>query len=116
MIREFETPHPDSHDYLSERFINISETHDRNLRSIDSGLLKVPYSSMRYYDNSFTVTGAKMWNSLPLNIGHSPSLGSFKGMIKLQLIHKQCHGGCPYIYSAYAFLFANSYQNFITFI
>ena len=51
---------------LSERFMKISETHDRNLRSADSGLLKVPYSRTRYYDNPFTVTAAKMGNSLPL--------------------------------------------------
>ena len=37
----------------SGRFIKISETHDRNLRSVDSGLLKVPYSRTRYYDNFF---------------------------------------------------------------
>ena len=73
-------------DYLPERFIKISETHDRYLRSADSGLLKVPYSRTRYYDNSFTVTRAKMWNSLPLNIRQSPSLGSFKGRIKSHLL------------------------------
>ena len=45
-------------EYLSERFIKISEIHDRNLRSADSGLLKVSYSRTRYYNNSFTETGA----------------------------------------------------------
>ena len=73
-------------EYLSDRFIKISEAHDRNLLSIDSGLLKVPYSRTRYYGNSFTVTGAKMWNSLSLNIRQSPTLGSFKGRIKSHLL------------------------------
>ena len=80
-------------EHLSERFIKISETHDRNPRSTDSGLLKVPYSRTWYYDNSFTVTGAKMWNSLPLNIRQSPSLGSFKGRIKSHLLGINCGVG-----------------------
>ena len=73
-------------EYLSDRFIKISETHDRNLRSADSGLLKVPHSRMRYSDNSFFVTGAKMWISLTLKVWQSPSLGSFKGRIKSHLL------------------------------
>ena len=72
--------------YLSERFIKMSETHDCNLRSADSGLLNVPYSRTRYYDNAFTVTGTKMWYLLPLNIRQTTSHGSFKGRIKSHLL------------------------------
>ena len=61
-------------EYLSERLMKISD------------LLKVPYSRTRYYDNLFAVTGAYMWNSLPLNIRQSPSLGGFKGRIKSHLL------------------------------
>ena len=73
-------------DYLTERFMKVSETHNRQLRSADNDLLKVPYSRTKYYDNSFTVSGAKLWNSLPLNIRQSPSIDSFKCRIKAHLL------------------------------
>lgn len=72
-------------DYLSERFIKVSETHDRKLRSVENDLLNVPYSRTRYYDNAFSVAGAKLWNSLPNDIRQSPSLCSFKTRIKSYL-------------------------------
>ena len=73
-------------DYLSERFMKVSETHNRHLRSADNDLMKVPYSRTKNYDNSFTVSGAKLWNSLPLNIRKSPSIDSFKCSIKTYLL------------------------------
>ena len=85
-------------DYLTERFMKVSETHNRQLRSADNDLLKVPFSRTKYYDNSFTVSGAKLWNSLPLNIRQSPSIDSFKCSIKAHLLETNsqwCHGGCP---------------------
>ena len=39
-------------DYLTERFMKVSETHNRQLRSADNDLLKVPNSRTKYYDNS----------------------------------------------------------------
>ena len=35
-------------DYLTERFMKVSETHNRQLRSADNDLLKVPYSRTKY--------------------------------------------------------------------
>ena len=119
-------------DYLTERFMRVSETHNRQLRSADNDLLisgysavrlirrscvraragtdiyvpamlrsnnllankgyarhhffikKVPYPKTKYYDNSFTVSGAKLCNSLPLNI-KSQSIDSFKCSIKAHM-------------------------------
>ena len=55
-------------EYTTELFNKVSETHGRNLRSVDNDLLKIPYSRTCYYDRSFTIQGAKDWNSLPLDI------------------------------------------------
>ena len=73
-------------DYLSERFMKVSETHNRHLRSADNNLLKVLYSRTKYYDNSFTVSGAYLYNSLPLNIQQSLSIDSFKCSTKAHLL------------------------------
>ena len=45
-------------DYQTERFMKVSETHNRQLRSADNDLLKVPKSRTKYYNNSFS--GAKL--------------------------------------------------------
>ena len=86
-------------DYLTERFMKVSEPHNRQLRSADNDLLKFPYSRTKYYANSFTVSGAKLWNSLPLNIRQSPSIDSFKCSIirltNLKLTHSDVMEGVP---------------------
>ena len=71
-------------EYMTELFNKASETHCRNLRSVDKDLLvlKIPYSRTCYYDRSFTVQDAKEWNSLPLDIRKSLSLPSFKLKVK----------------------------------
>ena len=49
-------------EYLSDLLIKSEQI--KNLRSKE--ILEVPFSKTAYYDRSFSVNGAKLWNSLPL--------------------------------------------------
>ena len=60
-------------DYLRQLFHNVSETHERALRSADK---------------SFTVAGARKWNSLPLNLRKLPTIQSFKTAVKSYLLNE----------------------------
>ena len=55
-------------DYMMDLFNKVSESHSRNLRSVENDLLMIPFSRTRYYDRSFAIQGAKQWNSLPIDI------------------------------------------------
>ena len=44
---------------MSDMFTQTSETHNRNLRSVSNGDLKVPFARTKYFQNSFAVHGAK---------------------------------------------------------
>ena len=70
-------------DYMMDLFNKISESHSRNLRSVENDLLMIPFSKTRSYDRSFAIQGAKQWNSLPIDIRHAPSLDSFKHNVKV---------------------------------
>ena len=58
----------------------------RNLRSVDNDLLRVPSSRTSYYDNSFTISSAKLWNDLPLDIRDISVLNTFKNTLKAHLL------------------------------
>ena len=75
-------------DYLRQLFHNVSETHERALRSADNELLTLPLYRTTYYEKSFTVTGAREWNSLPLNLRKLPTIQSFKTAVKSYLLNK----------------------------
>lgn len=60
-------------------------TPPRSLRSVGQQLLHIPPSHKKYGDRSFTVSGPKLWNSLPIVIRNSPSLSCFKTSIKTYL-------------------------------
>ena len=53
--------------YLTELFTPTSNIHDRGLRSIENETLGVPFARTKYYENFFTVNGAKQWNLFSLN-------------------------------------------------
>ena len=52
-----------------------------NLRDPENKL-NVPLPRTNYYKNSFSYSGATLWNSLPHDIRQAESLGLFKGLIK----------------------------------
>ena len=43
--------------------------------------LKVPFPRTNYYKNSFSYSGATLWNSLPLQARKAESLGVFKRLL-----------------------------------
>ena len=47
-------------EYISDCFKKVSETHNRNLRSVDNDLLHIPNSGTKFYENPFTVSAAKL--------------------------------------------------------
>ena len=63
-------------EYLSDLLITCEQI--KNLRSNDKEILKVPFSKTAYYDRSFSVSCATLWNSLPLYLRQSTNINTFK--------------------------------------
>ena len=66
-------------DYLCSKFEKRETAYD--LRDSENKL-NVPLPRTNYYKNSFTYSGAILWNSLPSNVRQAESLGQFKGLLK----------------------------------
>ena len=69
-------------------FVNTPEVHSRNLRSTGDGKLRVPKTNGTLYDNSFAVSAAKFWNSLPTTISKSNFLNRFKTTLKVYVLNE----------------------------
>ena len=74
--------------YISSMFAKTSEVHNRNLRSVDNAQLRVPFSRTNYFENSFSVNGAKLWNALPIELREISDVNSFKNAVKSYLLYK----------------------------
>ena len=72
---------------ISDIFTRVSDSHIRNIRSLDNDLLRVPSSKTSFYENSFTISAAKQWNELPLDIRNRSCLNSFKNALKTYLLN-----------------------------
>ena len=81
----FKALHGMAPEYLSEMFVKTSQIHSRSLRSTDNDMLRVPYARTNYFENSFTVSGAKLWNTLPLALRLTSNLNIFKQNVKSHL-------------------------------
>ena len=66
-------------DYLCSKFERRETAY--NLRDSENKL-NVPLPRTNYYKNSFSYSGATLWNSLPRDIRQAGSLGLFKRLIK----------------------------------
>ena len=55
-----------------------------NLRDSENKL-DVPLPRTNYYKNSFSYSGAILWNSLPCNVREAESLGQFKRLLREEL-------------------------------
>ena len=69
--------------YLSSKFIQRSDVITAyNLRDSDDKLA-IPLPRTNYYKNSFSYSGAVLWNSLPsaANLGQATSLTSFRRLL-----------------------------------
>ena len=65
--------------YLSSKFERREVAY--NLRDSENKL-NVPFPRTNYYKNSFSYSGAILWNSLPCNLREAESLGQFKRLLK----------------------------------
>ncbi|CAG9791721.1 unnamed protein product [Diatraea saccharalis] len=68
--------------YLKERFSFLHCTNSYTLRSSESLSLEIPSHCTSFYDSSFTVQAARLWNSLPVSIRQAKSLQIFKNSVK----------------------------------
>ena len=61
----------------------------RSLRSSKSGQLVVPHSRLKGYgERAFAVVAPTLWNNRPEYIRRAKTLGSFKTLIKTELLVK----------------------------
>ena len=65
--------------YLSSKFERREVAY--NLRDSENKL-NVPLPRTNHYKNSFSYSGAILWNSLPCNLRETESLGQFKRLLK----------------------------------
>ena len=72
---------PLSPSYLVSRFTELS-AHGLDLRSANLLTLLIPRHSSAFYENSFTVFAAKLWNNLDTDTRKSPSIHVFKSRLK----------------------------------
>ena len=72
---------PHSPTYLSSRFIDLS-AHGLGLRSETLLNLLIPKHTSVFYEKSFTVQAAKVWNKLDPDTRNASSINVFKGRLK----------------------------------
>ena len=73
-------------DYVKDLFKNVSDTHNRNTRSVDKALLHIPRFKTNSNENSFSVSAARLWNTIPLEVRTSSNLETFKRSVKNHLM------------------------------
>ena len=65
--------------YLTSKFVTRNESNYALRDSVNK--LVVPFPRTNYMKNSFSYSGATLWNSLPCNIRESASLNQFKRLL-----------------------------------
>ena len=50
---------------ISDLFTRTKDVHHYNTRSSTDGNFYINYSRLNHYKNSFSIMGAKLWNSIP---------------------------------------------------
>ena len=88
-VMVFKSLNSQAPEYLSNLLTKCSETNVRSLRSSKQEYLEVTFVRTTYYENSFSVTGQKLWNSLPIQIRQSSSLITFKQSVKSFYLNEQ---------------------------
>ena len=64
-------------DYLSSKFVDRSSVSNYSLRDTE-GKLAIPQPHTNYMKNSFSYSGAVLWNSLPNELRQADSLSAFR--------------------------------------
>ena len=68
-------------EYLSSKFVKRNETRYSLRDSVNK--LFVPFPRTNFMKNSFSYSGAVLWNSLPCNVREAKSLSQFKRLVSL---------------------------------
>ncbi|KAJ8711529.1 hypothetical protein PYW07_014674 [Mythimna separata] len=68
--------------YLKKRFEFLCNSHSKLLRSSENLRLKMPIHTTTFFDKSFTVQAARLWNDLPVTIKRAQSLPVFKKLVR----------------------------------
>ena len=63
-------------EYLSSKFVKRNETRY-------SLKVSVPFPRTNFMKNSFSYSGAVLWNSLPCDVSEAKSLSQFKRLVNL---------------------------------
>ena len=89
LVHVYNSFHCLSPKYLQNLLTKYTPGH-RGLRSsTDLSRLTILKCKCTYGDKSFSVLGPKLWNSLPANIRDSPTIKSFKKLLKTYLFPKE---------------------------
>ena len=70
-----------SPEYLCSKFINRSMTTPYTFHDSENKLA-IPLPRTNYLRNSFSYSGAVLWNSLPQNVRQAESLNNLKTLLK----------------------------------
>ena len=70
--------------YINNVFTSTQDTHQYNTRSASSGNYYINHSRLNHHKNSFSIVGAKIWNSIPESYRRLPK-HIFKKKIKALL-------------------------------
>ena len=66
-------------DYISSMFKPVGEVHSRTTRqTCKNDLYLPPRAKLNVYRNTLRYSGALIWNDLPANVKHVPSVQMFK--------------------------------------
>ena len=68
-------------EYLSELFVNRSDVTEYLLRDSVVNILAVPLPRTNFLKNSFSYSGAVLWNSLPSDLRRAESLSDFSHLL-----------------------------------
>ena len=84
LVLVFKALHNQAPDYIAELISKYNPI--RSLRSSDQLLLNVPpVKTKTYGDRCFSVYSSRLWNTLPLRVKQSETLGIFKSQLKTYL-------------------------------
>ena len=73
-------------DYLVNLYTKVWEKHTRNLRSVTNDDLAVPFAKTNYFQKSFSVEGAYIWNSLPTDVKQIQNINTFNLSLRSHLL------------------------------
>ena len=81
-VMVYKALHSMAPEYITDLSTKTSYVHNRNLRTVNNQLSHIPSFRTSVYENSFSVSAAQLWNTIPLAVRMSNNLASFKTSMK----------------------------------